>query len=89
MIQQYEEKLLSLIDEMVETASDDELFAGGYIRGHISLSAAQCEQEEQFSVDAMNTKVDESIATAQSELSPVDQVIVKQMWENLKMSAEH
>ena len=37
MIIELEEKLLEAIDETVQTASDDELFAGGYLRGHISL----------------------------------------------------
>ncbi len=37
-IQEYEEKLLKLIDDGIDTATDDELFAGGYLRGHISIS---------------------------------------------------
>ncbi|EEY51286.1 conserved hypothetical protein [Vibrio cholerae CT 5369-93] len=45
MIIEFEEKLLDLIDAQVVNASSDELFAGGYLRGHISLSAAQCEEE--------------------------------------------
>ncbi|PSW03845.1 YfcL family protein [Photobacterium lipolyticum] len=84
MIQQYEEKLLTLIDQMVETASDDELFAGGYLRGHISLSAANCEMEGVSSVEAMNQAVDASLTKAQSELNPVDQLIVKEMWSQLQ-----
>ncbi|OAN13525.1 hypothetical protein A3K86_13125 [Photobacterium jeanii] len=84
MIQQYEEKLLNHIDQMVETASDDELFAGGYLRGHISLSAANCEQEAITCLEEMKKAVETSIAEAQSELSPADQVIVKAMWEQLK-----
>ncbi|MGF1689532.1 YfcL family protein [Photobacterium japonica] len=84
MIQQYEETLLSLIDEMVETASDDELFAGGYLRGHISLSAAHCETQEGSTIAAMNRKVDESLMAAQSELTPGDQQLVKGMWMQLQ-----
>ncbi len=87
MIQQYEEKLLTLIDQMVETASDDELFAGGYLRGHISLSAANCELEGESSIDAMDAKVEESMADAQSELNPADQMIVKDMWAQLQQQA--
>lgn len=87
MIQHYEEKLLTLIDLMVETASDDELFAGGYLRGHISLSAANCELKGITSVEAMNLAVEESLAAAQSELNPADQLIVKEMWQQLKLSA--
>ncbi|PSU29845.1 YfcL family protein [Photobacterium lutimaris] len=87
MIQQYEEKLLTLIDQMVETASDDELFAGGYLRGHISLSAAHCELEGTSSIEVMDAKVVESMADAQSELNPADQLIVKEMWQQLQLQA--
>lgn len=45
MILELEEALLESIDATVATASDDELFAGGYLRGHISLAAADCELE--------------------------------------------
>ncbi|MGF1761298.1 YfcL family protein [Photobacterium sagamiensis] len=88
MIQQYEEKLLTLIDQMVEAASDDELFAGGYLRGHISLSAADCELEGVASVDEMKKAVDISLVGAQSELNPADQLIVKEMWAQLQLKAE-
>jgi YfcL protein len=87
MIQQYEEKLSTLIDLMVETASDDELFAGGYLRGHISLSAADCELNGITSIEAMKEAVDTSLVRAQSELTPVDQLIVKTMWQQLQQSA--
>lgn len=87
MIQQYEEKLLTLIDQTVETASDDELFAGGYLRGHISLSAANCELEGITDVAQMNTLVEQSLSDAQSELAPADQVIVKEMWLQLQQLA--
>ena len=87
MIHQYEEKLLTLIDQMVETASDDELFAGGYLRGHISLSAANCELEGETSIEAMNAKVETSMSEAQSELNPADQLIVKEMWQQLQQQA--
>lgn len=88
MIHHYEEKLLTLIDQMVETASDDELFAGGYLRGHISLSAANCELEGTSSIEAMDAKVESSMADAQSELNPADQLIVKEMWQQLQLQAK-
>lgn len=44
-IHEFEHKLLGLIDSMVATATDDELFAGGYLRGHISLAVARAELE--------------------------------------------
>lgn len=32
MIAEFESRILALIDDMVEHASDDELFASGYLR---------------------------------------------------------
>ncbi|WP_299016254.1 YfcL family protein [uncultured Photobacterium sp.] len=88
MIQQYEEKLLNLIDLMVETASDDELFAGGYLRGHISLSAVNCELDGVASLEEMNQAVEVSLQEAQSELNPADQLIVKEMWAQLQQRVQ-
>ncbi|KAB2505956.1 YfcL family protein, partial [Enterobacter hormaechei] len=40
MIAEFESRILALIDDMVEHASDDELFASGYLRGHLTLAVA-------------------------------------------------
>ncbi|PSV24648.1 MULTISPECIES: YfcL family protein [unclassified Photobacterium] len=82
-IQEYEERLLQLIDDGIDTATDDELFAGGYLRGHISLAAADCELENESQLSAMQEKVGQSIADAKSELSPSDYVLVCQMWQKV------
>ena len=39
MLAEFESRILALIDEMVDHASDDELFASGYLRGHLTLAA--------------------------------------------------
>ncbi|GAM61541.1 hypothetical protein JCM19232_5842 [Vibrio ishigakensis] len=83
MILQLEEQLLDHIDQQVATASDDELFAGGYLRGHISLAAADCESEAIADVAHFKQKIVESLDKAQSELTPADRVIVQDMWDNL------
>ncbi|PSV32241.1 YfcL family protein [Photobacterium sp. GB-72] len=80
-IQEYEERLLQLIDDGIDTATDDELFAGGYLRGHISLAAADCESKNELQLSVMKEKVGQSIADAKSELSPSDYVLVCQMWQ--------
>lgn len=43
MIAEFESRILALIDDMVEHASDDELFASGYLRGHLTLAVAELE----------------------------------------------
>ncbi|WP_028024826.1 YfcL family protein [Enterovibrio calviensis] len=87
MIQDYEEKILDLIDAMVETASDDELFASGYLRGHISLAAADCEQAEVDCIDMLKQRVDGSLKDNANELTPADQVLVANLWSNLQKHA--
>ncbi|MEI8608420.1 hypothetical protein A1OS_07825 [Enterovibrio norvegicus] len=87
MIQEYEEKILDLIDAMVDTATDDELFASGYLRGHISLAAADCEQEGIEDLDALKVRVDGSLKDNANELTPSDQVLVANLWSSLQKKA--
>ncbi len=87
MIIEFEEKLLELIDARIETASDDELFAGGYLRGHISLSAASCEEEGINDIDELKTRIVNSLDEARTELSPSDRSIVSDLWQELQAEA--
>lgn len=75
-----EEKLLSKIDENVVTADDNQLFAEGYLRGHISLAAAKCEEQNLTQASDLKAKIEESLIDAKNELSPADQVLVKEVW---------
>jgi len=87
MIIEFEEKLLELIDARIATASDDELFAGGYLRGHISLSAASCEEEGVEDVTELKARIEQSLEDARSELSPADRIIVSDLWNELANQA--
>lgn len=87
MIIEFEEKLLELIDERIESASDDELFAGGYLRGHISLSAAACEEEGISDIEAFKQRIIASLDQARSELNPADRTIVNDLWLELVNNA--
>ncbi|MDN6652128.1 MAG: YfcL family protein, partial [Enterobacterales bacterium] len=57
MIADFETRILALIDDMVEHASDDELFAGGYLRGHLTLAVAELEAEGEHTPAALNDAV--------------------------------
>ncbi|MEC6815424.1 YfcL family protein [Photobacterium toruni] len=83
MIHDYEYKLLQLIDDNIDSATDDELFAGGYLRGHISLAAADCEQQGITDIVQMQQKVKQSLLDARSELSPSDWQLVQQYSDKL------
>ncbi|MGV3346962.1 YfcL family protein [Enterobacteriaceae bacterium LUAb1] len=85
MIADVEARILALIDTMVEHASDDELFASGYLRGHLTLSVAALEQINECAPEALQVKVLNSLAAAiqAGELSPRDQRLVTDMWDKL------
>jgi hypothetical protein len=84
MIIELEEKLLSFIDSRIAEASDDELFAGGYLRGHISLSVATCEELGETETSQLVERVDSSLEAAKSELTPADRLIVQELWSELQ-----
>lgn len=87
MIIEFEEKLLEVIDARIENASDDELFAGGYLRGHISLSVASCEEEGIEDVAEVKARIEKSLDDARSELTPADCTIVNDLWVELQNQA--
>lgn len=90
MIAEFESRILALIDNMVDHASDDELFAGGYLRGHLTLAVAELEDGDNDSPENLHQKVTSSVETAiqAGELSPRDQALVMGMWENLYQQAK-
>ncbi|CDU11684.1 YfcL family protein [Vibrio sp. 10N.222.51.C8] len=87
MIIEFEEKLLEVIDARIENASDDELFAGGYLRGHISLSVASCEEDGIEDVAEVKLRIEKSLEDARSELTPADRTIVNDLWVELQNQA--
>ena len=87
MIIEFEEELLEVIDARIENASDDELFAGGYLRGHISLSVASCEEEGIEDVAEVKARIEKSLDDARSELAPADRTIVNDLWVELQNQA--
>ena len=91
MIAEFEARILAIIDDMVEHAGDDELLASGYLRGHLTLAVADLDEDEVHNADALYRNVTQSLETAISagELSPRDQALVKEMWDNLYQQASH
>ncbi|MDR0805217.1 MAG: YfcL family protein [Enterobacteriaceae bacterium] len=84
-IAELENRILALIDSNVEHASDDELFAGGYLRGHITLAAAQAEEQGCTTLEAYAALIEQSLdqAIKAGELTPPDQVLVFNLWKSL------
>ena len=85
MIAEFETHILAQIDDMVEHASDDDLFAGGYLRGHLTLAVAESEEFGEHTAEQLHARVQTSLEKAikAGELSPPDQVVVLGLWDRL------
>lgn len=90
MLAEFESHILASIDGMVEHGSDDELFAGGYLRGHLTLSISELELGAEHTPEALYHQVSHSLekAIAAGELASRDQVLVLEMWDKLYSQAK-
>ncbi|MFN3709300.1 MAG: YfcL family protein [Alishewanella aestuarii] len=77
-------------DQLVPVATDDELFAAGYLRGHVDLAVGTLQLSEQpFSVATLLQQVNSSLqqAIAQGELNAADELLVQDIWQRLQQAA--
>ena len=74
-------------DNSVAHLSDDELFASGYLRGHVDLAVGQLQLTEQaFSANDIHAAVDASLAVAirNGELNHSDELLVQSIWQKIQ-----
>ncbi|KZN48507.1 YfcL family protein [Pseudoalteromonas luteoviolacea] len=86
----YVEAAQQFFDELVDRADDDELFAGGYLRGHFDLAVGYAQVEElELQPEELNTKIEESLVKAyrNGELTDEDKEHVVSIWEQVKALA--
>ncbi|MFT5636185.1 MAG: hypothetical protein ACI89T_001642 [Cognaticolwellia sp.] len=77
--------LYQFLDEQVEQdVSADELFAGSYLRGFISLGGSEYGDESQPLTQALATNISEKLQAARTELTPQDRQIVQDYWLQLQ-----
>jgi hypothetical protein len=79
--------MANYFDNSVAHLSDDELFASGYLRGHVDLAIGQLQLTEQlFSAAEIVTAVDASLAAAvaQGELNATDELLVRTIWQQVQ-----
>ncbi|MEI8706167.1 YfcL family protein [Pseudoalteromonas sp. B62] len=77
-------------DDLVIKATDDELFAGGYLRGHYDLAVGYAEVEKlTISIDELNETVEQSLVKAyrNGELNQEDKTLVARLWDEVKALA--
>ncbi|ART79426.1 YfcL family protein [Oceanisphaera avium] len=82
---EFERRLLAEIDDNIVTATDDQLFAGGYLRGHITLSVAECDIDGRTHLRDVKSRVNRSLndAIMAGELNEADQALVENFWAYL------
>jgi hypothetical protein len=69
------------LDNLLELDIDsDTLFASGYLRGFISLSATVFGDENQLISTGLIDAITDKLTQARAELSPQDNVIVQNFW---------
>ncbi len=77
--------LYHYLDEQVSLdVSADELFAGSYLRGFISLAGSEFGDESQVLTQVLADSISEKLTAARTELTPQDRQIVQDYWQHLQ-----
>jgi hypothetical protein len=77
--------LYHFLDEQVtQDVSGDDLFAGSYLRGFISLASSEYGDESQVLTQRLAINITEKLQVARTELTPQDHQIVQDYWLGLK-----
>lgn len=86
-VEQFITQVADFFDGLVQRATDDELFASGYLRGHVDLAIGLREvTEEEFSLSELTADVEQSLhkAIEQGELNEHDQALVLNLWAQVQ-----
>jgi len=75
-----------LDQQVAQDVSADELFAGSYLRGFISLAGSEFGDESQALTQALADNISEKLQAARTELSPQDRQIVQDYWQHLQVA---
>jgi len=84
---EFVEQLSAFFDQSVASLNDDELFAAGYLRGHIDLAVGTFEvAATAYARPELIEAVDASLQTAidRGELTEQDQSLVRALWSRLQ-----
>lgn len=83
MLEQYEQALDEWIATKVAGGDDDQLFASGYLQGHVAVVLSELEQESVQDLQALEAKMQVCLETAKLELEPADHALVVNAWTEL------
>jgi len=76
--------LYEYFDNLFDDGDEDTLFASSYIRGFLSLAAAEYGDDEQPLTSTLAADIAQKLKESKSELSPQDQHIVQTFWQDIQ-----
>ena len=84
-LEQTEQAVNDFVANILANGSDDQLFASGYLQGHLDLILQGCIQEQQDITNFM-AQMEQSLTLAYSnnELAQPDRLLVQDCWLQLK-----
>jgi len=84
-LEQTEQIINDFLANILESGSDDALFASGYLQGHLDLILQGCLQAQQdFSQFMQAMEQSLTLAYGKNELSQLDRTLVENCWIELK-----
>ncbi|WP_213994773.1 YfcL family protein [Arsukibacterium sp.] len=86
--EQYIDTVADYFDNLIPDATDDQLFAAGYLRGHFDLAVGSLEVlAEPFDKARLCHWVEQSLVKAidGGELTDADQQHVQQLWQQVQL----
>ncbi|MDP2560190.1 YfcL family protein [Psychrobium sp. 1_MG-2023] len=85
-LEQTEQIIDQFVANILANGSDDELFASGYLQGHLDL-ILKGSQQAQHSFEQFMQRMEQSLSDAygKNELSQIDRKLVEHCWSELKV----
>ena len=82
---QAETTIENFLSDILANGSDDQLFASGYLQGHLDLILQSCFQNQQSFIEFIEL-MEQSLAKAygNNELAQPDRLLVEGCWQQLK-----
>ena len=82
---QAREAIEEFVADILDNGDDDQLFASGYLQGHLDLILSRCEDAGAQFIQFMD-EMEQSLAQAfaQNELAQRDRLLVEECWQALQ-----
>ncbi|WP_163932948.1 YfcL family protein [Paraferrimonas sp. SM1919] len=84
MLEQFESKLDRWIANILDNGNDDQVFASGYLQGHVAVALSELEAQDLQDMAALNSSMQARLEQAKEELNDSDFALVNDAWADLQ-----